>query len=372
MRSLGMLSGNLGVAFLLVISCGQTNLPDADLIQYPYSPTPAPPPELPYFFPEMTIPANNPQTVEGIELGRHLFYDPILSIDNTISCASCHQPEFAFSDSEALSRGVDGQVGFRNAMSLVNVGFFQTGLFWDGRVKTLEAQSLHPIRDPLEMGNSPEEVEDRMRKHERYPQMFRAAFGIEDRSEITIDLVTKAIAQFERTIISSEAKFDYANWDRGVETRFFSPSELRGQKLFNLEPTDQLDKHPGCSHCHSISALGTTQEFFNNGLDPAPSLTEFPDLGVGGVTGTLYQNGTFRVPSLRNVALTAPYMHDGRFSTLEEVVDHYASGGHYADNVDANIQPFTLSEQDQADLIAFMHTLTDTISLQKPALQSPF
>jgi len=372
MRSLGILSWGLGVAFFLAISCGQTNLPEADLVQYPFDPTPAPPPALPYFFPEMPIPADNPQTVEGIELGRHLFYDPILSIDQTISCASCHQPKLAFSDTTILSLGVNDQVGQRNAMSLVNVGFMQSGLFWDGRVKTLEAQSLHPIQDPLEMNNSLEEVEERMRKHDRYPEMFRAAFGIEDRSQITADLVAKAIAQFERTIISSEAKFDYANWDRGAETRFFSPSELRGQKLFNLEPTDQMDQHPGCSHCHSISALVTTQEFFNNGLDPAPTLTEFPDLGVGGVTGSLFQNGTFRVPSLRNVALTAPYMHDGRFETLEEVVDHYASGGHYADNVDVNIQPFTLSEQEKLDLIAFMHTLTDTISLQKPALQSPF
>lgn len=357
---------------LLAVSCSQTSLPKADLVQYPYDPTPYSTPELPYFFPEMNIPADNPLTEEGISLGRHLFYDPILSSDQTIACASCHLPAFAFSDTTALSQGVGGQLGKRNAMSLVNVGFMNSGLFWDGRVKTLEAQSLHPIQDPLEMNNSLSVVEERLQAHSDYPLMFRAAFGINDRTEITSDLVAKALAQFERTIISTEAKFDYANWDRGVETQFFTPSELRGQKLFNLEPTDQDDQHPGCSHCHSISALLTTQEFFNNGLDAAPTLTEFPDLGVGGVTGTLFQNGMFRVPSLRNVALTAPYMHDGRFETLEEVIDHYASGGHYADNVDANIQPFTLSEQDQLDLLAFLHSLTDTISLQNPALQNPF
>ena len=191
-------------------------------------------------------------------------------------------------------------------------------------------------------------------------------------SELRIDLVAKALAQFERTLLSYNAKYDYANWDRGEETDFYSPAELRGKILFSTEPYDPNEPHAGCTHCHSSSALVTTNEYSNNGLDEALDLNDFPDLGLGAVTDKLIDNGKFRVPTLRNIALTAPYMHDGRFATLEEVLEHYSSGGHYADNLDVNIQAFPMSEENKADLVAFLNTLTDTVFISNPEFSNPF
>jgi cytochrome c peroxidase len=360
----------IGITILSGGAC-KKEAPPGDLENIPYEPQAYQMEALPYFFPEVPIPDDNPMTLEGVELGRMLFYDPILSKDSTISCASCHQPSLAFTDGVTLSIGVDGALSKRNAMSLANVAFYGNGLFWDGRVKTLEEQSLHPIEDPVEMATTVPEVLEKLRTSDRYATRFRQAFGINDRSELSADLLAKALAQFERTLISKDAKYDYANWDRGVETKFFTNEELRGKKLFVLE--DDLEvPHPGCTHCHNNTALLTTNEYANNGLDYAESLTDFTDLGLGAVTGQLIDNGKFRVPTLRNIALTAPYMHDGRFKTLEEVIDHYSSGGHFADNVDANILAFPLSEQDKLDLIAFMHTFTDTVFTQNPAFQNPF
>jgi cytochrome c peroxidase len=360
-------------ALLLTLSACQPDddSPKAgDLSHLPYTPT-AYEIERPRYFPVMPIPADNPMTEEGIALGRFLFYDPILSLDSSISCASCHQQAYAFSDPNALSEGVGAALSLRNSMSLANVGYYSRGLFWDGRAPTLEAQALHPVEDPLEMAESWDRVEAKLRRHPDYPRRFREAFGVEDRSEMDRYLVAKALAQFQRTIISSTSPFDFANYDWGEETVFFSPSELRGRNLFFAEPDDQSESHPGCSHCHT-SVLMTTNEYLNNGLTLAPNLSEFPDLGFGLTTGRLIDNGKFRTPTLRNTALTAPYMHDGRFQTLEEVLDHYSSGGHYAPNLDANILPFTLTAQEKADLLAFLHTMTDTAFVRKEALGNPY
>ena len=370
-----MKGGKFWIISIVLVAVGVACHPKmkiGNLTEIPFAPRPYPLPALPYFFPELPIPADNPITIEGVDLGRYLFYDPILSRDKTIACAMCHQPFTAFTDGLAVSEGIDGRLTARNSMSLVNVGFFTNGLFWDGRVSTLEEQALHPIQDPNEMDNSLEEVETRLRNHPTYPERFRRAFGIQDSEEITIDMVAKALAQFQRTLISATSKFDYANWDRGAETNFFTASELRGQKLFTTEPIDPDDPHPGCSHCHNATALVTTNEYLNNGLDPAANLNDFADKGRGAIVGSILDNGKFRVPSLRNIELTAPYMHDGRFNTLEEVLEHYSSGGHYADNVDANIQPFPLSDQDKADLIAFMKTMTDTTFLNRKDITNPF
>ncbi|MBR9919421.1 MAG: cytochrome C peroxidase [Bacteroidetes bacterium] len=359
---------------LLVIfaACEEPDPPafGEDLSSFPYNPQ-AYSIEVPQHFNPVPVPANNPMTTDGVALGRYLFYDPILSVDSTISCASCHKQAFAFSDNSALSIGVGDTEGIRNSMSLANVGFYDDGLFWDGRVGTLEEQSLHPIEDPLEMKDTWSNVEDKLRRHPDYQKRFRAAFGIENSNEITRDLVTKALAQFERTLISGTAKYDFSEFDWGQDQQFFSSAELRGRNLFFDEPSDPNAPHPGCSHCHT-SVLLTTNEYSNNGLDEAPELTEFDDKGRGAVTGYLIDNGKFRVPTLRNVELTAPYMHDGRFETLEEVLDHYSSGGHYAPNLDANITAFPLTAEQKSDLLAFLKTMTDTDFVENPAFSSPF
>ena len=347
--------------------------PSGDLTGIPYTPQAYVFPELPYFFPEMPVPAGNPMTVDGVALGRFLFYDPILSTGNTIACASCHRLDRAFADDKALSLGMGGQQTKRNAPSLANVGFYEKGLFWDGRAKTLEELVLQEMTDPLVMANNFGDLVESLRSHADYPARFRKAFGIAGKSEITEDLAAKALAQFLRTLVSYRAKYDYANWDRGVETDFYSESELRGKIIFTTEPAvDPTQPHPGCSHCHNNTALVTTNEFLNNGLDPALEPEDFPDPGLGGITKKNIDYGRFRVPTLRNVELTAPYMHDGRFQTLEQVLEHYSSGGHYSYNVEAHILPFSLSEQNKEDLIAFLKSMTDQKFLQENSYKNPF
>lgn len=323
--------------------------------------------DLPEWMPTPIIPPDNPMTVEGVELGRMLFYDPILSRDSSLSCAGCHLPALSFTDGKAVSRGIRGLPGTRSAMALVNLAFNPQGFFWDGRSSTLEEQALIPIEDHLEMDDDWENVEEKLRRHPDYPRLFRGAFGIERRSELTRELAVKAIAQFERTLISAYSRYDRVIWER---QGFPTDAEQRGIALFFIEDNQDVS-HPGCSHCH-FNPLFTDNAFRNNGLDSVASLSDFVDLGRGGANNNLYDNGKFRVPTLRNIALTAPYMHDGRFATLEEVLDSYSQGGHGVINEDPNIRPFTLSEREKQDLIAFLNMLTDTSFTKKPEFQNPF
>lgn len=321
--------------------------------------------EVPEWLPRPIIPNDNPLTEAGVTLGRFLFYDPVLSADGSMSCASCHRQELAFTDGKALSTGVLGLEGTRSSMSLVNLAFHPNGFFWDGRAQSLEEQALVPIEDHREFNEDWGNVVEKLQNHDRYPEMFRSAFGIDRKSEITKELTVKAIAQFERTLISGYSRFDRVVW---MNEGWFTDSEQRGKQLFFLEP---VDDHPGCSHCH-FDPLFTDNSFKNNGLDSVATLSEFADPGFGAVTGNVYDNGKFKVPTLRNIALTAPYMHDGRFATLEEVLDHYSSGGHGVVNEDVNILPFPLTEQQKADMIAFLKTLTDEDFINNPAFSSPF
>lgn len=375
MRMYPYISGFFLVILGTVWSCdkpeppapGCTNCPDeSGVIEGPYNPVDYVF-ELPEWMPDPIIPEDNRPTEAGIALGRQLFYDPILSADSTQSCASCHLQSLAFTDGRVFSEGIRGLEGTRNAMSLVNLGYNARGFFWDGRSKTLEEQALVPIEDHLEMDNSWEAVEQDLRQHPEYPQRFRAAFGIDHTDQLTRNLVVKALSQFERTLISYESRYDQIIWER---KGFPTDSEQRGIELFFIEDNQSLE-HPGCSHCH-FNPHFTDHGFKNNGLDSVGALTDFDDLGRGGVNNNVYDNGKFRVPSLRNIALTAPYMHDGRFQTLEEVLDHYSSGGHGVANEDPNIRPFTLTERDKADLIAFLNMLTDTTFTQKEAFSNPF
>lgn len=349
---------------LLIASCRPENA--GGLADIPYNPT-VYDLKIPKQFPEMDIPADNPMTTEGVELGRFLFYDKLLSANGTMSCASCHLPALNFTDGNATSKGVDNIAGRRSSMSLENVGFVNKGLFWDGRTKTLEEQALQPVEDPIELHNKWTQVIDKLKTHADYPTRFRKAFGITDASKITKELAAKAIAQFERSLVSGNAKVDKI-FRREDE---FTNDEYSGYLLF-FNAAGAPDAQ--CGHCHA-SPFYNTSDYFNNGLDSVSNLLNFKDLGRGVITKKTLDNGKFRAPSLRNIELTAPYMHDGRFKTLEEVVNHYASGGHYAENVDPFIPQIALinmSEKQKRQIVLFLKTLTDTSFTKKPAFQDPF
>ncbi len=350
--------------FFLVASCQPDDKGSLDNIAY--NPTPLELTKLAQF-PKMEMPADNPLTTEGVELGRFLFFDKLLSANGTMACASCHLPEMNFTDGQATSKGIDNIAGRRSSMSLENIGFVNKGLFWDGRTKTLEEQALLPVEDPIELHNTWTKVVDKLKNHADYPTRFRKAFGISNTSEITKELAAKAMAQFERTLISGNAKVDKIFRREGE----FTDDEYSGYLLF-FNAAGAPDAQ--CGHCHT-SPFYNSNDYFNNGLDSVSNLANFKDLGRGTITKKEFDNGKFRVPSLRNVELTAPYMHDGRFKTLEEVVEHYASGGHYAENIDPfipQIATIRLTTKQKRQIVLFMKTLTDTSFTRNPAFQDPF
>lgn len=349
-----------------IASCDDDPVFDpGDLSDIPYHPTPFTL-ERPQGYPQLEIPADNPLTTEGIKLGRMLFYDPILSADSTMSCGSCHHQGSSFTDNLGVSTGVDGLAGHRSAMSLIDIAYHYTGFFWDGRVESLEEQALFPVEDPIELHESWPNVERKLQQHPAYPEEFRKAFGIHHTSDITRELAAKALAQFERTLVSSgQSKFD--RYGRGEI--FLSDSEQNGYDMFFDFNGDLPDAE--CAHCHA-QPLFTTTEYLNNGIEPIGSVLEFPDMGRGMITGIEFDNGKFKVPTLRNIEFTAPYMHDGRFATLEEVIDHYASGGHRQSNTSGFIYDLKLTQQQKQDLLAFLLTLSDTTFLQNPAHSNPF
>ena len=325
--------------------------------------------EVPDYMPRPVLDENNPLTVEGIELGRRLFYDKIMGRDSAFACADCHRQERAFTDGRALAVGIDGREGRRNAMSLVNLVFNANGFNWDGSAATLTEQAIHPVENMLEMDDSWDNVLTRIRRHPDYQKRFRAAFGVDYASEIDREMATRAIAQFESTIISANSKFDQVVYQN---SEFFTEQEQFGaDSLFFVENVPIGALHPGCGHCHNAPSFGDNR-FKNNGLDDAASLDDFTDKGHGNVSGSRFNNGQFRTTTLRNIALTAPYMHDGRFTTLEQVVDHYAGGGHGVENEDPNITGFVLTDRKRQALIAFLETLTDETLINDPRFSNPF
>ncbi len=307
-------------------------------------------------FAAILYPIDNPSTPAGEALGERLFFDPGLSADGTISCASCHRPELAFTDGLPVSVGLAGRAGTRNTLGLTNVGYFHHPLFWDGRADNLEAQALHPVGTDHEMGGSWPETVRRLARDASYRTAFAAAFGS---PEIDSTRVGRALAQYQRSLVSRDTRYDRVR--RGQAE--YTAQEALGHALFFDLGDDPGGPWAGlpaaeCAHCHTPPHF-TNERFENNGLDEVTDLTAFSDPGRGAVSGLVYDNGRFRTPGLRNVALTAPYMHDGRFRTLEEVVDHYNSGGHYAENRSANVHPLDLEPAQKAALVAFLHTLTD-------------
>lgn len=318
---------------------------------------------IPDGLPPMNIPADNPLTIEGVELGRRLFYDERLSGNNTISCATCHHPSMNFTDTARYSAGITGVKGTRNSMPLINLGW-QTSFFWDGRVNTLEQQVLHPVINPIEMNDHWPEVVWELIEDERYPEMFRRAFGERGIDSIK---VSKALAQFLRTMISGNSKYDKMRRGELV----FTTDEFLGMELFTRDK-DEANGIAGadCFHCHG-EPMFTSNQFHNNGLDAI-----FTDLGRGLVTLDSDDNGKFKAPSLRNIALTAPYMHDGRFQNLDDVINHYSTGLVYSPTIDPLMKfvadgGVALTTIEIFQLKSFLNTLSDYDFATNPAFQDP-
>lgn len=324
----------------------------------------------PTHFPNMVIPDDNPLTKEGVELGRFLFYEKRLSGDNTMSCATCHMPQNGFSDANQFSVGIDGIAGTRQSMALVNLGW-ENFFFWDGRASSLEEQILEPVPNPIEMHQSWKDAVSKLNADVKYRNRFFRAFNEEGIDSIK---VTKAIAQFLRTLVSGESKYDVMykyensmtlNSNEQSVLGTIDPEEWAGYDLFkSLNGAD-------CFHCHN-GPLMQVKKFSNNGLMP----NSINDLGRAHVTKNPEDNYKFKVPTLRNIALTAPYMHDGRFTTLDEVIEHYSSGIHMNPTIDPLIEfgsqgGVQLDVQEKYLLKKFLLTLTDNNFINNPNFKDP-
>jgi len=296
-------------------------------------------PREPLGLPPIEWPKDNRYSTVKAELGRYLYYDKRISADETISCATCHEPKYAFTDGAAVSTGIDGKKGNRSAPTVINRAF-SLAQFWDGRATTLEEQVKGPMANPIEMGNSHEMVVASLQGIAGYQGLFAKAFGSEG---ITIDRAAMAIATFERTILSGNAPYDrYKKGDK----KAMSPEQVRGMSVF-------FDKAK-CDRCHE-NANFTLNAYANLGVG-----TDKPDPDVGryAITKDPRDWGVFKIPTLREIEHTAPYMHDGSLKTLEEVVDFYDKGCTPNKNLDPNVRKLNLTDQDKKDLVAFLKALS--------------
>jgi cytochrome c peroxidase len=297
-----------------------------------------------------TAPVDNPLTEARAQLGRSLFYDRRLSRTAEIACSSCHQRKFGFADSVPVSAGVEGRHGNRNAPALVNLAWNST-FFWDGRAHSLEEQAGMPIENPVEMDLSLADAVARLNADVATVSAFTAAFDQPPSAET----LRQALASFVRTLVSSDSPYD--RHVRG-DASAFGDSQRRGEALFSSDRT-------GCFHCHPAGEL-TNDGFFNNG-----SYTAGGDPGLQMITGRPGDLGKFKVPGLRNVAASAPYMHDGSVPTLEAVIEQYARGGRGDPSTDPQIAPLSLTAADKDDLLAFLQSLTDDGFLADPRFSPP-
>jgi cytochrome c peroxidase len=333
--------------------------------------------EIPLGLPPVPVPADNPQSPEKIALGKRLFEDKRFSADGTISCAHCHDPVKAFTDGEPTADGINKLKGTRNSPTVINAAYYEAQ-FWDGRRPSLEEQAKDPFVNPIEHGlTSHEPILETIRKDASYHALFRSVFGIEPKN-ITIDHVVKAIAAFERTVISGDSPFD--RYLYGGDKTAMSESAIRGLEIYRTKGR--------CQDCHTIgqtNAIFTDNKFHNVGVgfkriearmmqiatafrkakqegkDIDKSVLgdkEISELGRFVVTLRPSDIGQFKTPTLRNVAATAPYMHDGSIETLEEVVELYNKGGEKNPFLDSGIRVLNLTDQEKADLVAFMKSLT--------------
>jgi len=377
------LSGFALITTAIFFSC-QKNLDSGDQVVAPKLPTTpfdyvSTFAAAPDWFNKYSGPDTNPLTNDGATLGRVLFYDKSLSRNNTVSCGSCHRAQNGFSDFKSFSTGFDFGLTLRNAMPITNASQ-QTQYFWDCRVKTLEEMVLKPVQNHIEMGMEDSSfLIEKLNKINFYPDLFEKAFGS---SQITYQRIANALAQFIRSMVTFNSKYD-----EGTEMNFsnFTQSEMNGMNLFLSLP---------CQKCHTPGNFGGTGDTANIGLD-----VNYSDVGFMNISGSEVNNGDFKIPSLRNVALTAPYMHDGRFKTLEEVVRFYNSeiqanpnlsfplnqnasvvaGGTYGSitTTIVTVDPvlpveFNLSDQQISDIVAFLNTLTDYTFITQEKYSDPF
>jgi cytochrome c peroxidase len=353
--------------------------------------------DLPDTVPEPRVPEDNPMTTEKVELGRFLFYDKRLSANETQSCGSCHIQELAFTDGLPQAEGSTGQIHPRGSMSIANSAYAASLTWANQALVLLERQALVPIfgEEPVELGmaNMEDELVRRMQEDARYPEMFAAAFP-DEQEPISLDSITKAIAAFQRQVTSFKSPID--RWQQGDRTAL-SESAQRGLALFfgGTNEAGVADAFE-CFHCHGGFLFSQSSDdagqvfdqkfFMNNGLYSLDADGSYPagNQGLYEMTGDPKDKGRFKPPSLRNIAVTAPYMHDGSIETLEEVLDHYARGGRLIEsgpnagdgkdnpNKSAFLNGFVMSEQEKQDIIAFLHALTDQDLLTNPAYSDPF
>ena len=332
---------SLGVTTALLFSCGRSSKPNGTAVRI----------EAPLGLPRAESPSDNQPTVETVALGRKLFYETKLSADGSVACASCHDPASGFADPRRVSVGVGGKLGTRNAPSILNAAYSPVQ-FWDGRAKTLEEQAGGPISNPLEMNLPHDACVAKLGSNSTYVKLFEGAFGP---GPITMEMVGKAIASFERTLLSGNSPFD--RYFFGGDLKAISPAAIRGLEIFNNA------KKGNCSVCHKIgeqNAPLTDGKFHNIGVGIGTD-GELTDLGRYEQTKDERDKGAFKTPTLRNIAQTGPYMHDGKQTTLKEVVDFYVGGGTSNQHLDKEIKELKLTGQERADLVAFMETLTGEI-----------
>jgi cytochrome c peroxidase len=300
--------------------------------------------QVPRGFGRASVPEDNPPTEAKIALGQRLFFDTSLSSDGTVSCGTCHVPGRAFTDGLPRSRGIGGRTGTRNTPSLFNVGYLPL-LLWDGRSPSLEQQAQYPIMHPLEMNMSDKRVVRSIASRPSYAELFRRAFGS---TEATFPRVLQALASFERTLVSGDSPFD--RYELDDDRAAISQAASRGWDLFR--------GRAGCIRCHQFDAdnrLFTDRDFHNTGVGYDQ---DTPDLGRFIISRERLDKGKFKTPSLRNVALTAPYMHDGRFQTLHEVIEYYERGGSQNIFLDGKIRPFSLAQGERDAIVEFLKSLT--------------
>lgn len=329
------------VLLLALAGCSDTVTPDPTLLA-----------DIPAGFPPLPVPADNPLSAQKIALGRRLFYDTILSLDNSIACANCHQQQHAFADVTPTSIGVRREIGVRNSPTIANAGYAQI-LFFDGRAHSLDEQILGALTNPAEMYATEEMITARLQSHEAYPALFRSAFG--ETAKPTAKTAVQAIASFVRTILSGNSPYD--RFTRG-DSAALTTAQRRGMSLFFSDRTH-------CSTCHSGFNF-SDEKFHSTGL-----YSHYYDVGRFNITRLEKDRGTFRTPTLRNIALTAPYMHDGETFTLEQVMHHYNTGGKPFINKDPLIVPLNLTDAEIADVIAFLRSLTDEQLLTNPKFAKP-
>lgn len=346
--------------------------------------------DLPPGFPRPKVPADNPMTAEKVELGRHLFWDTRLSVNGTFACASCHEPRFAFADNKPRAVGVTGEIHPRSSMSLANVAYSPVLTWANPTLRRLETQALIPMfgEDPVELGLSglEDELFRRLRAEPRYQRLFRQAFPDDD-DPFTLRNLTHALASFQRTLISGRAPYD--RYRLGLDPDAISDAAKRGEALFFSEELECFHCHGGFNFTETADYVGkgfVEIEFHNTGLYNIDGQGRYPapNTGVHAVSGDPMDMGRFKAPTLRNIALTAPYMHDGSIATLDEVIAHYEAGGRtiregpHAGVGAANpyksnfVKGFTLTPDERRDLIEFLHALTDVEFTRDPRFQNPW